>query len=190
MKAVLLNSGGLDTLVSAACGYRLGYEMHSLYVEAGQLHQVRAVASARRIAAKFCVAHKEIAITGGPYLLNDPTSGFHGSGIPHTRMLMAILGAVQAKTLGYDTVITGIKTSKAGGEFFTHLANLLACAQATVPPVFVRPVFDLSVAETVAKGYELGLTQAEMAETVSCSRGATPCGSCLRCRERKELGLD
>lgn len=182
MKVILLNSGGLDTLVSAAYAKSLGYELHSLFVDMGQVSVKRDRESAQRIAEKFGVTHKETVISGGPY---RATNG----GVPFTKMFFSFLASIEAVSQGIETVVTGAKKERNNAEMYIKLADLLSCANISQPPVFIKPVWELSLEAEVALGLKLGLTMEEMKATSSCFQTEEVCNQCVTCLKRQEVGL-
>ena len=88
--AVILLSGGLDSMVSAAIARERGHALHALTIDYGQRH-ARELVSARGIAAQLGVArHVELPLDlrkfGGSALTEDidvPKDGV-GEGIPIT----------------------------------------------------------------------------------------------------------
>lgn len=88
--AVVLLSGGLDSMVTAALAQEQGFAVHALSVDYGQRHRLE-LESARRIAARLGTArHVEIALNlrafGGSALTDtiDVPKGGVGDDIPVT----------------------------------------------------------------------------------------------------------
>src|SRR5689334_1106351 len=88
-RAVVLLSGGLDSMVCAALAREGGYEVLALTIDYGQRHRVE-LAAARRIAADLAAQHivlpMDLTAFGGSALTSDtavPKDGV-AEGIPVT----------------------------------------------------------------------------------------------------------
>lgn len=187
-KAILLNTGGLDTLISARIMHGQGWELSSLYFDIGQLNNEVAKPSIQRIADKYCINHETIDLTGvAPFMVMKKNNLY---GIPFQSGVVMMLGASYAFSKGYDYIVTGQKLDSARPAFYPALMEFLASHTVVDNSVvFIRPVETLlHITQVVGKGKELGLTFEEMAATVSCNIHPA-CGICPKCKERMALGL-
>ena len=182
--ALLLNSGGLDTLVTAKELIDQGWELHSLYIYLGQLNNESAKISAKEIADKYCVAHEEIEVTGNPYLTEE-----HFIHVPFQAINTCLLGAMYARSRKIDYVATGNKHDAMGKEFYGLLTNLLSISKLNAPVMYLSPLADIiEIKQVVQKGLDCGLVLEEMKKTVSCNQ-KTPCWKCHKCISRIEAGI-
>jgi hypothetical protein len=87
-------------------------------------------------------------------------------------------------------VVSGQKDEAVASDFHATLTKLFASDKLQDGIVFLRPVNNLiQIQDVVAKGEEMGLTMEEMKNTHSCNTNP-PCGTCRKCIQRKEAGLD
>lgn len=188
--AVLLNSGGLDSLITAKTMKDLGWELHSLYIDLGQLNGNTAKQSAKRIADKYCVSHEELKIGNKCYNKVVKVNGADFLGLPMQATLVHTVGGFYAGQNEIEYVVSGQKDDAVTSDFHPTLTKLFSSEILLNGIIFLRPVSTLlHIENVVAKGKELGLTMEEMKQTYSCN--ALPrCGTCRKCLERKEVGLD
>ena len=204
--AVVLVSGGLDSTTLLAMARASGYRCYTLSFDYGQRHRSELAAAARISAAFGAVEHKTVALDlrmiGGSALTDDsipvPTTG--GSpGIPvtyvparNTIFLAVALG--WAEVLGARDMFIGVNAVDYSGypdcrpEFiraFEVTANLATRAGVEGRGFSLHaPLIDLSKAEIIARGIELGV---DYALTVSCylaDAAGRACGCCDSCRLR------
>lgn len=205
-RAVVLLSGGLDSMVTAARAIEDGFEVHALTVDYGQRHRIELTA-ARQIAKKLRLASQiEIALDlrafGGSALtdaIEVPKDGV-GKHIPVTY--------VPARNLVFLALTTACAESTKANDIFI---GVNALDYSGYPDC--RPEFIASFAETARLGTKVGiegvpfsihaplqhLTKADIAK--ECSRlGLDPswswscydptpegfaCGMCDSCRLRR-----
>jgi len=217
-RAVVLLSGGLDSTTVLAIARADGLECHCLTVDYGQRHRVE-LDAARRVAAVFGAAsHRIITLDlraiGGSALTDDievpkdqdPESG----GVPityvparNTVLLSLLLGL--AEVVEADQLFIGANAVDYSGypdcrpaflEAFEDLAALATVAGAEHGVRFrVRaPLLELSKADIIRRGLELGV---DYSLTWSCydpTPDGLACGNCdsciLRRRGFKEAGFD
>ncbi|WP_298668186.1 7-cyano-7-deazaguanine synthase QueC [uncultured Sphingomonas sp.] len=203
--AVVLVSGGLDSMVSAALAREAGFRILALSVDYNQRHQVE-LAAAHRV-AKMLGAERHVVLPldlrafGGSALTDDiavPKDGV-GEGIPityvparNTIFLSLALGWAEAS--GARDIYVGVNALDYSGypdcrpEFiagFETLAELATKAGVEGAPFRIRaPLQMMSKADVVREGARLGL---DMGVSWSCY-DPTPdglhCGLCDSCRLR------
>lgn len=203
-KAVVLLSGGMDSATVVAIARAQGFEVYALSVAYGQRHTSELAAAARLAKSLGAAAHKVVNIDlrsiGGSALTDDIDVPDHGGeGIPvtyvparNTIMLSVALG--WAEVLGAQDIFCGVNAVDYSGypdcrpafiQAFETLANLATKAGVEGRRLRVHaPLIDLSKADIVRRGIELGV---DFAETVSCYRAdadGRACGHCDACRLR------
>lgn len=203
--AVVLVSGGLDSLVSAALAREAGFRVLALSVDYNQRHQVE-LAAARRVAEmlgaeRHVVLPLDLRAFGGSALTDDidvPKDGV-GEGIPityvparNTIFLSLALGWAEAS--GARDIYVGVNALDYSGypdcrpEFiagFETLAELATKAGVEGTPFRIRaPLQMMTKADIVREGARLGI---DMGVSWSCydpAPGGLHCGLCDSCRLR------
>jgi len=175
--AVVLLSGGLDSMVCAALARESGFETLALTIDYGQRHRVE-LDSARRIAARLADRHILLALDltafGGSALTSDiavPKDGV-GEGIPvtyvparNTIFLSLALGLAEAT--GARDIFIGVNALDYSGypdcrpEFvagFERLANLATKAGVEGDGFTIHaPLLDLTKADIAREAQRLGI---------------------------------
>ncbi len=203
--AVALISGGLDSYVAAACARADGYRLLALSIDYNQRHQVE-LAAARRIAGilgaeRHVVLPIDLSLFGGSALTADidvPKAGV-GADIPVTYVparntIFLSLALGWAEAAGGRDLFIGVNALDYSGypdcrpEFiagFEHLAELATKAGVEGEPFRIHaPLVDMSKADIVRRGTELGL---DLGVSWSCydpAPGGVHCGLCDSCRLR------
>jgi 7-cyano-7-deazaguanine synthase len=149
--AVILLSGGLDSMVVAALAREQGYAVHALSVDYGQRHR-RELQSAREIGRRLGVTrHVELPLDlrqfGGSALTDDiavPKSGVEDDAIPVTY--------VPARNLVFLALTTAFAEASGAGDIFI---GVNALDYSGYPDC--RPEFIASFAETARLGTKQGV---------------------------------
>lgn len=216
-KASILLSGGLDSATVLAIARADGFECHCLTVDYGQRHRVELDAAERVAAAIGAASHRVLTLdlrAIGGSALTDDIEVPHGNGpsvssvpityVParNTVLLALLLG--HAEVLGAVDLFIGANAVDYSGypdcrpaflDAFSTLANLATVAGAEDGARFQvhAPLLDLTKAEIILRGAELGL---DYGLTHSCydpdadGRACGDCDSCtLRRRGFEEAGL-
>ncbi len=181
---VLLNSGGIDSRVTAAMLVASGMTVHSLRVDWSPPVSEAAGACARRTADLYCASHAEF-----PWPVDWLTrfDALGADSIPYTVPVLYLLGAMYAHRLGTEYVATGARREvESHPSLFDHLSGMLAADRFSGGKALLRPLYDMTADEVDAKGRELGV---DMASTWSCTSRAPHCGECGSCRRRVRVGL-
>lgn len=205
--AVVLLSGGLDSATTLAIARDEGYACHCLSVNYGQRHRAELDAAGRVARALGAAAHRTIALDlslfGGSALTDRsiavPTDG-EQTGIPVTYVparntIFLALALAYAEVLGAVDIFFGANAIDYSGypdcrpeymRAFEALANLATKAAVSGRKLALRtPVIDLTKAEIIRRGAELGV---DYALTVSCyqaTEAGLACGRCDACRLRR-----
>lgn len=210
--AVVLLSGGLDSATVAAIARNEGFELHALSIDYGQRHRFELEAAERVAAAVGVKQHiqqrldmSEIgrsALTAAIDVPKHDAASEIAAGIPvtyvparNTMMLSLALG--WAEVLEAADIFIGVNAVDYSGypdcrpEFvaaFERLANLATKAgvEGTMRFRIHAPLIDLTKAEIIRRGTDLGV---DYALTHSCYDPATDgaaCGHCDSCLLRRE----
>ncbi|HTY04049.1 MAG TPA: 7-cyano-7-deazaguanine synthase QueC [Rhodocyclaceae bacterium] len=205
--AVVLLSGGLDSATTLAIAREAGFAPFCLSVDYGQRHGAELAAASRVASALGARGHRTVHLDlnqfGGSALTDPgiavPTTGL-APGIPVTYVparntVMLSLALAWAEVLGSQDIFVGVNAVDYSGypdcrpEFihaFEAMANL--ATKAAVEGWRMRihtPLIDLSKADIIRRGIELGV---DYGLTVSCYQAeadGTACGVCDSCRLRR-----
>ncbi|MDC9725833.1 MAG: 7-cyano-7-deazaguanine synthase QueC [Gammaproteobacteria bacterium] len=206
-RAVVLLSGGLDSVTALAIAKEQGYECYTLSFNYGQRHDAELIAAEKLSKQVGAVEHKVINIDlraiGGSALTDTSIDvpEEHHDGIPvtyvparNTVFLSIALG--WAEVLSAQSIYIGVNAVDYSGypdcrpDFITafeQLANLATKAGVEGQKLTIQsPLMKLSKAEIIKQGMRLGV---DYSQTISCyqanSQGLA-CGKCDSCHFRKE----
>ncbi len=206
-RAVVLLSGGLDSATTLAMARRDGLTCHALSLDYGQRHHAE-LEAARAVAlslgaAELRVMRLDMGAFGGSALTDASiavpecaSEGIPVTYVPARNTIMLSLALGWAEVLDADAIYIGVNALDYSGypdcrpafvEAFQQLANLATKRAVNGAPIEIRaPLIDLTKAEIVRLGVELGV---DYRLTVSCyqadSRGRA-CGRCDSCRLRRQ----
>jgi 7-cyano-7-deazaguanine synthase len=211
-RAVVLLSGGLDSSTTLAIAKSEGFDIHALSFRYGQRHEVE-LRAARRIASalgidKHIIIDIDLRNFGGSALTSDidvpkgRSSEDMAAGIPVTYVparntIFLSFALAWAEVLGAQDVFLGVNALDYSGypdcrpEFiaaFEHLANLATKAgvEGTARFVVHAPLIQMSKAQIIRTGVDLGL---DYSLTLSCydpSPEGEACGDCDSCLLRRK----
>ena len=204
-KAVVLVSGGLDSVTALAIAQEQGYECFALSVDYGQRHHSE-LDAAKRVAAAAAVPLKilplDLRTIGGSALTDDiqvperETTGIPITYVSARNTIMLSLALAYAEVLGADDIFIGVNAVDYSGypdcrpEFikaYQQMARLATKAGVEGGEMTVHtPLIDLTKSEIIQTGMELGV---DYSMTVSCYQAdgeGQACGVCDSCRIRKE----
>jgi 7-cyano-7-deazaguanine synthase len=209
--AIVLLSGGLDSMVCAALAREACFAVTALTVDYGQRHRVEldaARAVARRLAERHIVLPLDLRAFGGSALTDDiavPKDGVR-EGIPVTyvpaRNTLFLAHAVAwGEALEAPDIFIGANALDYSGypdcrpEFldaFQNMANLATKVgvEGTLRFQIHAPLLRMTKREIVTRASELGL---DFALTSSCydpSDEGAPCGACDSCLLREKGFLE
>jgi len=205
--AVVLLSGGLDSMVTAAIAKERGFGVHALTIDYGQRH-VRELRSARAIAGRLDLArHVELPLElrkfGGSALTDEiavPKSGV-GNDIPVTyvparNLVFLALTAACAEAAGAQDVFIGVNALDYSGypdcrpEFitsFAETARLGTKAGVEGKPFTIHaPLQHMTKADIAKECARLGLDPAWSWSCYDPTPQGMACGMCDSCRLRKK----
>ena len=206
-KAVVLLSGGLDSSTTLAIAKSQGYIIHALTFQYGQRHEAE-IEAACRIANHFAVAEHfivqiDLRVFGGSSLTSDidvPKDRAieeMGQGIPVTYVparntIFLSFALAWSEVLEANDIFIGVNAIDYSGyvdcrpeyiQAYQRMANLAtkASVEGRQQLTIHTPLINLSKAEIIRKGIELGI---EYGMTITCydpSREGIACGRCDAC---------
>ncbi|MBT8038721.1 MAG: 7-cyano-7-deazaguanine synthase QueC [Gammaproteobacteria bacterium] len=204
-RAVILVSGGLDSVTALAMAQDQGFDCHALSVDYGQRHSSE-LDAARRVADAVGVPLKilplDLRAIGGSALTDDidvPEGGTQGipvTYVPARNTIMLSLALAYAEVLGAEDIFIGVNAVDYSGypdcrpefiEAYQSMARLATKAAVEGAGMTINtPLIDLTKAEIIRAGNRLGV---DYGLTVSCYQAdgeGRACGVCDSCRIRKE----
>lgn len=206
-KAVVLLSGGLDSMVCAALAREAGYALHALTIDYNQRHR-RELDAARVIAAELgAVRHVVLPLDlrqfGGSALTADIAVPKDGVGddipvtyVPARNLVFLSLTLAWAEALGARDLVIGVNALDYSGypdcrpEFIAGFADLAALATkaGSEGDAFQihAPLQYLGKAEIAQEAERLGLDPAMSWSCYDPQLDGSACGLCDSCRLRRE----
>jgi len=204
-KAVVLVSGGLDSVTALAIAQDRGFECYALSVDYGQRHHSE-LDAARRVADAANVPLKilplDLRAIGGSALTDnievpeEETSGIPVTYVPARNTIMLSLALAYAEVLGAEDIFIGVNAVDYSGypdcrpefiEAYQAMARMATKAGVEGGNMTIHtPLIDLTKAEIIRTGTELGV---DYSLTVSCyqaDREGRACGVCDSCRIRRD----
>jgi len=219
-KAVVLLSGGLDSATALAIARSEGFECHALSFRYGQRHEIE-IEAARRIAeesgvARHVVLDIDLRAFGGSALTSDlpvpkgrrleeMAAQIPVTYVPARNTIFLSFALAWAEVLGAADIFIGVNALDYSGypdcrpeyvEAFERMANLATRAGVVGQARFRihAPLIQLSKAEIIRKGRELGLDYALTRSCYEPSAEGAACGACdaclLRLRGFAEAGIE
>ena len=210
-KAIILLSGGLDSITVLAKAKKQGYECYALSFDYGQRHNAELYA-AREIAEDYqVVAHKIINLglgsIGGSALTDDhiavpntPQQGIPVTYVPARNTIFLSFALGWAEVLKANDIFIGVNAIDYSGypdcrpEFikaFQTLANLATKAGVEGEEIKVHsPLIEMSKAEIIKQGLALGVDYKKTVSCYSADKAGRACGVCEACRLRKTGFID
>jgi len=206
-RAVVLLSGGLDSMVTAALAKEAGYSVCALTIDYNQRHRVE-LDAARTIAAtlgaeRHVVLPLDLRQFGGSALTADIAVPKDGVGVdipvtyvPARNLVFLSLTLAWAEALGARDIFIGVNALDYSGypdcrpEFirgFEELAALATKAGAEGTAFSIHaPLQFLGKAEIAGETARLGLDPAMSWSCYDPQPGGLACGLCDSCRLRRE----
>ena len=204
-KAVVLLSGGLDSMVCAALAREAGYSVIALTVDYNQRHRCELDAAARVVAAlglaEHIVAPLNLRSFGGSALTSDtavPKDGVQ-PGIPvtyvparNTIFLSLALGLAEARAAKH--IYVGVNALDYSGypdcrpvfvDAFAAMANLATKAGVEGDPfLFETPLLHMTKADIASEANRLGIDAGLSWTCYDPTADGLHCGECDACRLR------
>ena len=203
----MLLSGGLDSTTVLAVAHSEGYEVHALTFRYGQRHEAE-IEAARRIAAlsdvaEHVVAEIDLRAFGGSALTDDVavpkgrsleemSEGIPVTYVPARNTIFLSFALAWAEVLGASDIFIGVNALDYSGypdcrpeyiEAFQRMADLATKAgvEGSQKLVIHTPLINLSKAQIVRKGIDLGV---DYSLTLTCydpAEDSAACGQCDAC---------
>ena len=206
-KAVVLLSGGLDSMVCAALAREAGYELFALTIDYNQRHR-RELDAARAIAdhlgaRRHVVLPLDLRQFGGSALTDDIAVPKEGLGddipvtyVPARNLVFLSRTLAWSEALGARDVVIGVNALDYSGypdcrpEFiagFADLARIATKAGAEGEDFRIHaPLQYMGKAEIAAEAGRLGLDPAMSWSCYDPQPDGSACGLCDSCRLRRE----
>jgi len=202
--AVVLLSGGLDSMVCAGLAREAGFGVVALTVDYNQRHRVE-LESARRIASRLADEHLILPIDlrafGGSALTDDiavpkdaPGNAIPVTYVPARNTVFLSLALALAEARGARDVFIGANALDYSGypdcrpafiEAFERLATVATKAGDEGQSFEVHaPLIAMTKADIVREAVRLGLDPALSWSCYDPQEGGRPCGECESCRLR------
>jgi len=206
-KAVVLLSGGLDSATVLAIAKTEGYDCYCLSLDYHQRH-IAELQAAKRVAQELgATEHRifqlDLSTFGGSALTDNsiavpqaPSAGIPITYVPARNTIMLSLAMAWAEVLGAYDIFIGVNALDYSGypdcrgeyiKAFEKMANLATKSAVEGHPLTLHtPLIDLSKAEIIRRGTELGV---DYSTTVSCYQAdadGLACGMCDSCRLRRD----
>jgi 7-cyano-7-deazaguanine synthase len=206
-RAVILLSGGLDSVTALAMAQSQGFECYTLSFNYGQRHESELVASAKLSTLYGAIEHKVINIDlrsiGGSALTDDKFAvpeqeqqGIPITYVPARNTVFLSIALGWAEVLNAQAIYVGVNAVDYSGypdcrpEFiaaFENLANLATKTGVEGNKLSIHaPLINMSKAEIIHQGIKLGV---DYSQTVSCYQAdntGKACGRCDSCRLRRQ----
>ena len=204
-KAVVLLSGGLDSVTTLALAREQGFDCYALSLDYGQRHTAELAAARRLAAAANVKQHKVISIgldaVGGSALTDAsiavpdlPTEGIPVTYVPARNTVFLALALGWAEVLGAWDLFIGVNAVDYSGypdcrpEFiaaFERLACLATKGGVEGGEFHVHaPLINLGKAEIIREGLRLGVDYSQTVSCYSADDAGRACGVCDACRLR------
>ena len=214
-KAIILLSGGLDSITVLAQAKKSGYQCFALSFDYGQRHNAE-LNAAKKIALQYqVVSHKVIKLglgeIGGSALTDEniavpdsPQQGIPVTYVPARNTVFLSFALGWAEVLDAHDIFIGVNAVDFSGypdcrpefiEAFQALSNLATKSGVEGTGIKIHaPLIHLGKAEIINQGLALGV---DYKHTVSCymaDKQGHACGKCDACRLRrigfKEAGIE
>ncbi|NOQ76383.1 MAG: 7-cyano-7-deazaguanine synthase QueC [Methylococcaceae bacterium] len=205
-KAIILLSGGLDSITVLAQAKQQGYQCYALSFDYGQRHNAE-LNSAKIIAEQYQVEmHKVINLglgaIGGSALTDDhiavpdtPQEGIPVTYVPARNTVFLSFALGWAEVVGACDIFIGVNAVDYSGypdcrpafiEAFQTLANLATKAGVEGSEIKIHaPLIHLSKADIIKQGMVLGVDYKHTVSCYSADKAGRACGVCDACRLRK-----
>ncbi|MFP4335553.1 MAG: 7-cyano-7-deazaguanine synthase QueC [Wenzhouxiangella sp.] len=210
--AVILLSGGLDSATTLALAKAAGFRCHALSFRYGQRHGIELDCARRLAAAMGAAEHHVVDIDlrkfGGSALtsdlevpkgraMEDMSADIPITYVPARNTVFLSFGLAWAEVLESFDIFIGVNALDYSGypdcrpEYiaaFQAMANLATRAGVEGHGTLTihTPLIELTKAEIIRKGVDLGLDYAMTSSCYDPGQDGRPCGACDSCLLRKK----
>jgi 7-cyano-7-deazaguanine synthase len=211
-EAVVLSSGGIDSTTVMAIAKREGYEIYSLSFKYGQRHDIE-IESARRVAEiigvkEHMVINIDLGKIGGSALTDnidvpkgrddaEIRKGIPITYVPARNTVFLAYALAWAEVLEASDIFIGVNAIDYSGypdcrpdyvRAFENMANLAikAAVEGKMRINIRTPLIDMTKAEIIRKGVELGVDYRVTHSCYDPSPDGKACGQCDSCLLRKK----
>jgi 7-cyano-7-deazaguanine synthase len=206
-KAIVLLSGGLDSLTTLAIAQNEGYECYALHVIYGQRHSSETMA-ARNIAKNYNLTEfreinvdmswlKSSALTNHDISIPEQRSeGIPVTYVPARNTIMMSFSAAWAESLEASHLFLGVNAVDYSGypdcrpefiEAFKKMVNLGTKAAIEGFPFDIHtPLIGLTKEEIITKGIDLGVDYSLSISCYQADQNGYACGKCDSCYLRSQ----
>jgi 7-cyano-7-deazaguanine synthase len=203
--AVVLLSGGLDSMVAGGLARERGFSVHALTVDYNQRHRVE-LAAAHRVAemlgaARHIVLPIDLSLFGGSALTADIAVPKEGVGddipvtyVPARNTIFLSLALGWAEACGARDIFVGVNALDYSGypdcrpefvEAFQHLANVATKAGVEGDRFTIHaPLLTMTKAEIALEAARLRLDAGQSWSCYDPTPDGLHCGRCDSCRLR------
>lgn len=212
-KAVILLSGGLDSVTVLAIAKSQGYECHTISFDYGQRTRSELVAAAKLSQSMDAVSHRVMDVNMGQiggsaltdFQIDVPTEGVEKNEIPVTYVparntVFLSFALALSEVLDANDIFIGVNAVDYSGypdcrpayiDAYEKMANLATRVGVEGKKLHIQtPLMTLTKAKIIQKGLALGV---DYSLTVSCYQAdelGRACGICDSCRLRKQGFLE
>ncbi len=213
--AILLLSGGLDSMVAGGMARAAGFRVFALTIDYNQRHRIELAAAARVAAMLGAERHVVLPVNlsafGGSALTDSaiavPKDGVDGSipptYVPARNTVFLSLALAWAEAVGAQDLFIGVNALDYSGypdcrpdfiDAYARMAGLATKAGVEGAPFTIHtPLIAMSKADIAAKAAALGLDAGQSWSCYDPTPAGAPCGLCDSCRLRakgfEEAGL-
>jgi 7-cyano-7-deazaguanine synthase len=206
-KAIVLLSGGLDSLTTLAIAQNEGYECYALHVIYGQRHSSETMA-ARNIAKNYNLTEfreinvdmswlKSSALTNHDISIPEQRSeGIPVTYVPARNTIMMSFAAAWAESLEASHLFLGVNAVDYSGypdrrpEFIEAIKKMVnlgtKAAIEGVPFDIHTPLIGLTKEEIISKGIDLGVDYSLSISCYQADQNGYACGKCDSCYLRSQ----
>lgn len=205
--AVVMLSGGLDSVTALAIAKSQGYDCHTISFDYGQRHRAELEAAATLSKTLSASSHKVIKIDlqaiGGSALTDSDIDvpdqyqeGIPVTYVPARNTVFLSISLGWAEVLQAEAIFLGVNAVDFSGypdcrpeyiHAFEALANLATKRGVEGDTLHIHaPLMNMSKAEIIREGIRLGI---DYSQTISCYQAdasGRACGQCDSCRFRKQ----
>lgn len=211
-RAVVLSSGGVDSTTTMAIAGNDGYEIYALSFQYGQRHAIELEAAARVATALRAKDHLilniELGRIGGSALTSEmdvpkgrPAADMNRSipvtYVPARNTIFLSYALAWAEVLEAADIFIGVTAVDYSGypdcrpeyvKAFENMANLAtkAAVEGRTQIRIKTPLIDMSKADIIRRGVELGVDYALTHSCYDPGKSGTPCKSCDSCILRQK----